>query len=127
MSALIGISPRAQAMETRQAHKLRRSDRVLLGEVKRRILDRAPDARVLLYGSAARGEATPESDYDILVITPRKLTRPEQAAIYDAVYAVELERNVIVSTMFYSREEWDMPIVRASPYYKNVVKESLPL
>jgi len=29
-----------------------------------------PEAEVILYGSAARGEETPESDIDLLVLVP---------------------------------------------------------
>ena len=114
-------------MRTGHTHRLRRSDRALLREVKEAILRHVPDARVLLYGSVARGEATPDSDYDVLVITPHKLTSGEQREIYHATYAVDLERDVIVSLNFFSQEEWDMPINKASPFYKNVVRESVGL
>ena len=32
-----------------------------------------PDSKVLLFGSRARGEASDESDYDLLIVTPDTL------------------------------------------------------
>ena len=43
----------------------------LIDEAARRIAQAAPGARVILFGSHARGEAGPDSDVDLLVIEPR--------------------------------------------------------
>jgi predicted nucleotidyltransferase len=42
----------------------------LIAEAGRRLASAAPDARVILFGSYARGEAGPGSDLDLLVIEP---------------------------------------------------------
>lgn len=42
----------------------------LIAEAGRRLAEAAPDARVILFGSHARGEAGPDSDLDLLVIEP---------------------------------------------------------
>ena len=42
----------------------------LIAEAGRRLAEAAPDARVILFGSHARGEAGPNSDLDLLVIEP---------------------------------------------------------
>jgi uncharacterized protein len=39
-----------------------------ISEVGRRLAAEAPNARVVLFGSHARGSATPRSDIDVLVI-----------------------------------------------------------
>jgi predicted nucleotidyltransferase len=38
----------------------------------------APDARVILFGSHARGDAGPDSDLDLLVIEPELESRREE-------------------------------------------------
>ena len=42
----------------------------LIDEAARRIAAAAPGARVILFGSQARGEAGPDSDVDLLVVEP---------------------------------------------------------
>lgn len=36
-----------------------------------------PDSRVLLFGSRARGDHDFKSDYDLLIVTPEKLSKEE--------------------------------------------------
>ena len=42
----------------------------VLGEVVRRLVEAYCPERIYLFGSVARGEAGPDSDYDIMVIVP---------------------------------------------------------
>lgn len=45
-------------------------DEAVIAEVGRRLSAAAPSARVILFGSHARGEAGPQSDLDLLVVEP---------------------------------------------------------
>jgi predicted nucleotidyltransferase len=45
-------------------------DEALIGEVGRRLAAAAPGARVILFGSSARGSTGPHSDLDLLVVEP---------------------------------------------------------
>jgi predicted nucleotidyltransferase len=69
-------------------------------EVKRSVLNYIPGAVVYLYGSVARGESTPDSDYDVIVITPTKLTTTMEDIVYDAVYQLEVTHDVVISLVF---------------------------
>jgi uncharacterized protein len=51
------------------------ADRDVLAEIVRRIVRVAAPERIVLFGSAARGEAGPGSDLDLLVIKPGRYDR----------------------------------------------------
>ncbi len=97
----------------------------LLRKCKRVIRGFLPDATVLVYGSLARGTAGPESDWDILVLTEEPLSHAEQEPIRNAVYSVQLENDIVVSLLFCSRERWEDPIHRVTPFYRNVHREGV--
>lgn len=51
------------------------TDEALIAEAGRRLAAAAPDAKVILFGSRARGEAHSDSDLDLLVIEPEVKSR----------------------------------------------------
>lgn len=51
------------------------TDEALIEEASRRLAAAAPDAKVILFGSRARGEGRPDSDLDLLVIEPQVTSR----------------------------------------------------
>jgi len=55
--------------------KLNKIDENLLRDIVQRILKVAQPEKIILFGSHARGEATEESDLDILIIQPSDLPR----------------------------------------------------
>lgn len=99
--------------------------RQLLLELKELLRRHAPNAILLLYGSAARGEREPESDYDILVLLDHPLTALEMAAIQQAVYDIELRHEIVISLAFYTLDEWNRPLARLSPYHQAVEREAI--
>ncbi len=46
-----------------------------LQEIVRRIVEIAHPEKIILFGSTARGDAKPESDLDLLVVTPGPVHR----------------------------------------------------
>jgi predicted nucleotidyltransferase len=48
----------------------------LIGEVARRLAAAASGAKVILFGSRARGDQRPNSDLDLLVIEPVDVDKP---------------------------------------------------
>lgn len=49
--------------------------------MKRRLAEAFPAEEFIVYGSVARGEAAPDSDLDLLVITSRPMSHREQYAL----------------------------------------------
>jgi predicted nucleotidyltransferase len=68
----------------------------------------APEAEVILYGSAARGESRPDSDIDLLILIDKDdLTYNEIVAITDPLYELELQGDcsIFISPKVYTRKQ----------------------
>ena len=111
--------------QLQEVQNLSHSERQLLQQLKSIIVRFVPEATILLYGSAARGARAADSDYDILVITPMALSSKEEDRIQVEVYALCLANNVVLSVMFATVEEWNSPLLRVSPYHRNVEREGV--
>ena len=70
----------------------------LLKEFKRRADAALPGrvARVILFGSRARGEATRDSDWDLAVFLTGAPTARDRGALSDAAYDLLLERGQLI-------------------------------
>lgn len=91
--------------------------------VKRIVREFDPEAEVILYGSRARGDAEPESDWDFAVITSYAMTSSEKRELYGAIYDYELNNNLIISPFVVPRSHWDSDLHRATFFHKNVDRE----
>jgi len=64
-----------------------------------RIVDRFDPERIILFGSAARGDAGPDSDVDLLVVMPVEGSRREKAVeIGAAVNDIPVPKDIVVTT-----------------------------
>ncbi len=71
----------------------------ILDEVLRRIVEVAQPDRVILFGSAARGEAGPDSDLDFLVVKKGVAHRRRLAQrIYLSLFGIPVPVDIIVVT-----------------------------
>ena len=96
--------------------------KAILNRIKAWISEVDPEAEVYLYGSRARGDHRADSDWDILLITPRKkVTRDYETELRDPIYDIELESGQIISLLVYSEQYWKtrMP---CSPFISNIKK-----
>ncbi|SHJ51032.1 nucleotidyltransferase domain-containing protein [Pseudobutyrivibrio xylanivorans] len=82
--------------------------------------------KIVLYGSYARGEETPESDVDIAVILKSGNTEEMHNKMVDIVVDYELDLAVTLSVVPIEYDqyiEWNKTL----PFYKNVEKEGIIL
>lgn len=87
----------------------------------------APDAKTILYGSEARGDARPDSDIDLLVLMEgEKRDFKREDEIISPLYDIELETGIIISPMMMLRKDWENRPFR-TPFYINVVNEGIVL
>ncbi len=83
------------------------------------------DARIILYGSQARGQATEQSDLDLLVLQSSKMSTHEKNSIHDALYEIGLENDIVISALIKSVPDWERPISKATPLYQAIQKEGI--
>ena len=93
----------------------------LLAEMVRRLVAACRPERIYLFGSQARGDAGPDSDYDLLVVVESSTVpahRRDQQA-YRALQGVGAAKDVLVWT----REEFESRLGAPSSLPATVLRE----
>ena len=90
--------------------------------MKRRLL---PNEKMILFGSQARGDARPDSDWDLLVVLNKKGKRNWNDFDKYAYPFTEIgwDYGVAINPLLYTQEEWDKG--KIFPFYKNVMHEGV--
>jgi predicted nucleotidyltransferase len=79
-----------------------------------------------LFGSRARGNWRPDSDFDVLVIVPER--RQELVdQLYDAVLDVQLETGSLISLKIFTEAQYDRLAAIPTPFLSNVAAEGVRL
>jgi len=88
--------------------------------MKRRLL---PNDKMILFGSQARGDARPDSDWDLLVVLnkPQK-EESDEDKIYDFVL-MGWQFGAYLSIKLYTEKEWEKG--KMFPFYKNVMNDGI--
>ncbi|MFH1906882.1 MAG: nucleotidyltransferase domain-containing protein [Chloroflexota bacterium] len=68
----------------------------VLKEIIRRVVEVAQPEKIILFGSAARGEARPDSDIDLLVVKSGAHRRRLAQSIYMNLFGVGRAVDVVV-------------------------------
>lgn len=84
-------------------------------------------AEVVLYGSRARGDATDESDYDLLIISDSQVTIEAEDRFRRALYDLQLETATVITVLMVNRDQWDAPLSRAMPLHQNIERDGISL
>lgn len=81
--------------------------------------------RVILYGSHARGEATKDSDVDVLVLVDQFL-RPSEVRdnLSDLLYDMLLDEGELVSVVVLAEDRFEN---RGLPFMRNVRREGIAI
>ena len=62
---------------------------------------------MFLFGSYARGDFTPESDLDVLIVVNRSLTREEKNKISHIISTLSLESDIVIACVVYEKDFFD--------------------
>ena len=96
-----------------------------LNKVKHAVLSVDDKAKVILFGSRARGDAKKDSDWDFLILTQKKTGRVFHDSIRDTVYDIELEYLQPISMVIYDVNDWNK--IAITGFYENVMREGVAL
>jgi predicted nucleotidyltransferase len=94
-------------------------------QVKRSIKNIDPKASVYLFGSKARGDDSPSSDWDFLILTSKDVTEKYKKEIRASLIDAELESEQVISTLFYSKAAWEN--YKNTLLYKNIKRDGIEI
>ena len=101
-------------------------DRQILDQFVDKVRLKIPDARIWVFGSRARGDAQPDSDLDICVVTD-DMSREQEDIINNAAWEVGFEHELFIQTLEYSRDQFENSPRVASPLFQAIRKEGVPV
>ncbi len=106
---------------------MKRNAKQILDSIRQSLAQHLPtDGRAVLFGSQARGDAHPDSDWDILIVLDKEKLEPED---YDTVTypltTLGWDLGERINPIMYTLKEWTASCI--TPFYKNVEQEGIVL
>lgn len=92
-------------------------------QVKMQVLEIDPLAKVVLFGSRARGDFQADSDWDFLIVLNQIITAALKNDIRDQLYELELATGAVISARIHEQAEWEKRAVM--PLYQNIQREGI--
>ncbi|MEW6235243.1 MAG: nucleotidyltransferase domain-containing protein [Candidatus Omnitrophota bacterium] len=102
-------------------------EKQILDDLKSLLSQRIPLHRMILFGSRARGDADPDSDMDVLVIVEGRYTQRMREIVSECAWEAGFGRGIVVSTVVYSREDWENGPEKHSLLALAIEKEGVPI
>jgi len=95
-------------------------------ELRQRLAQRVKIEDLRVFGSRARGDATPDSDFDIyLVVT--ELTPALRRWIDEIAWEVGFERDRVISTLVTTRRGLEQGPFGVQPIVQAIEREGIPV
>jgi predicted nucleotidyltransferase len=106
------------------ARKLSDRDQEALAAFAAEVRAAFPEARVWAFGSRVRGEATEESDLDLCVVLEKR-TSESRGRVSDIAWEVGFERDVLLTTIVFSKEDFEKGPVSDSALVHTILAEGV--
>ncbi len=110
-------------MDMQNTHNFQNNE--LLEQIKNTVLKTDNKAKIILFGSQARKTAHENSDWDFLILTNLLLNNTLKQQLRNELFAIELDFEVVISNLIYSKQEWKQ--IKVASLYKNIEKEGIIL
>ncbi|MDU4959067.1 MAG: nucleotidyltransferase domain-containing protein [Sporomusaceae bacterium] len=101
------------------------NERLALSELKRRVRAQTAIEQVVVFGSVARGEATEESDLDVLVVTKEPVSYLVETAIFDIAFFINIEYDTNISVLVVPKDKWESPVWSLLPLHQAIMREGV--
>jgi predicted nucleotidyltransferase len=103
---------------------MNKHDLEVLSLLKSHIRQHFPDAAIWAFGSRVKGNAAENSDLDLCIVVDI-LNDDTDKLIMDIAWEVGFENDIVISTVTFSREEFENGPCSASPLVRNILKEGV--
>jgi len=103
---------------------LSENERAALSKLKTALEERFDLIDFRIYGSKARGEATPESDVDVMVEI-EDYNPLAESEIDEIVFKINLEYDCFISVVIFGRRELEEGPLGESPLYRVIEREGV--
>ncbi|MBN1895905.1 excisionase family DNA-binding protein [bacterium] len=111
--------PKKMKVNEKDLQVLEKFKSLLQGEVKLH--------QVILFGSRARGNASGESDMDVLIVVDEPVTQELRNRVSGYAWKAGFDEGVVLGCVLYTREEWENSPERYSPFVETVRSEGILL
>jgi len=102
-------------------------EKEILEEFKSLLLKRVRLHQVILFGSRARGDADEDSDMDVLVILEDDWDWETREYVSKCAWEAGFGRGILVTSVLFSRNQWENSPERSSLFVQNVLAEGIPV
>jgi uncharacterized protein len=106
---------------------LAEQDRLVIERFKKLLLERGvPLCSTVLFGSRARGDHDPDSDYDVLVVVVR-LDRTIRKTISDCAWEAGFQDCLVIVPLVVTSDEMEHSPLRSSLLMQAIREEGVPV
>ena len=102
-------------------------EKKVLCTFKTLLLKRVLLYKMVLFGSRARGDASPQSDMDVLVILEKSSDGQDLDYVSDCAWEAGFEHGIVVVPVVFTREEWEESPERYSLLSQAIAEDGVPI
>jgi len=100
------------------------TEREITDMISAKVHESEPTAKVILFGSRARGDARPDSDWDVVILLDdNSPTNRWDAAV--PLYHLSWDIDEVINPIVYKQSDWDKRSF--TPFYKNVMQDGFEI
>lgn len=114
-------SQRVSTQKTTSAHPVATLASTIIAWNEKTVTD------VILFGSTARGEATTESDIDLLILTEKTQPWKVRQRLYDLIYPIIPTLEVDISLIVINKDTFTHMTKHKDPFATSIINEGVQL